>query len=96
MQPLVVSREGPANDACDQRRSRVLWRLQGATDELCALAVETSYGWAFGLELDRELVLLHLQPSLDSVVAYAGRIHDALIAHGWQVMPARGGRSQDQ
>jgi hypothetical protein len=60
-----------------------LWRLRGATDDLRGLAFETSFGYALGLELDAELVLLHLQPTLDSVIAYADRIHAALQAQGW-------------
>ena len=71
-----------------------LWRLRGATDDLRGLAIETSFGYALGLELDAELVLLHLQPSLDSLVTTAERIETALIAQGWQLIPARGGRSE--
>ena len=61
-----------------------LWRLRGATDELRGLVIETSYGYALGLELDHELVLLHLQPSVEVLVAYADRMEAALLAHGWQ------------
>ncbi len=61
-----------------------LWRMHGATDDLRGLAIETSFGYALGLELDRELVLLHLQPSLEVLVAYAERIESALLAQGWQ------------
>ena len=43
----------------------------------------------FGLELDHELVLLHLQPSLEVLVAYADRIEAALLAQGWQRLDAR-------
>jgi len=73
-----------------RRASRpiVLWRLRGATDDLRGLAVETSFGYALGLELDTELVLLHLQPSLECLVAYAERIESALVAQGWQVIDA--------
>ena len=63
-----------------------LWRLRGATDELRGLAFETSFGYALGLELDAELVLLHLQPTLDTLVAYADRIQAALQAHGWSLV----------
>ncbi len=42
----------------------LLWQLRGATDDLRGLAIETAFGDAFGLELDAELVLLHLQSSL--------------------------------
>ena len=64
----------------------LLWRLRGATDDLRGLAIETSFGYAFGLELDAELVLLHLTPNLECLVAYADRIHSALIAQGWHVI----------
>lgn len=72
----------------------VLWRLRGATDDLRGLAIETSFGYALGLELDAEIVLLHLQPSLECLVAYADRIESALLAQGWQLIEERqGGRS---
>ena len=79
-----------AVSAARRRASRpiVLWRLRGATDDLRGLAVETSFGYALGLELDTELVLLHLQPSLECLVAYAERIESALVAQGWQVIDA--------
>jgi hypothetical protein len=63
-----------------------LWRLRGATDDLRGLALETSFGYALGLELDGELVLLHLQPTLEVLVAYADRIQGALQAQGWAVV----------
>ena len=63
-----------------------LWRLRGATDDLRGLAFETSFGYALGLELDAELVLLHLQPTLESAVAYADRIQAALQAQGWTLV----------
>jgi hypothetical protein len=63
-----------------------LWRFRGATDELRGLAFETSYGYAFGLELGAELVLLHLQRNIESMVAYADRIERGLIAQGWKVI----------
>jgi hypothetical protein len=66
----------------------VLWRLRGATDDLRGLAIETSFGYALGLELDTELVLLHLQPSLERLVAQPDRIEAALVAQGWQVIEA--------
>src|SRR5436305_14677847 len=63
-----------------------LWRLRGATDDLRGLAIETSFGYALGLELAAELVLLHLQPSLQSLVAYSDRLESALIKQGWQAV----------
>ena len=55
-----------------------------STDDLRGIAIETSFGFAFGLVLDQELVLLHLQPSLEVLVAYADRLEAALLAQGWQ------------
>lgn len=60
-----------------------LWRMRGASDDLRGLAVETAFGYALGLELDRELVLLHLQPSLDVLITRADRLESALRAQGW-------------
>jgi len=68
---------------------RELWRVRGATDDLRGLAIETSFGYALGLELDQELILLHLQPSLEVLVAYADRIEAALLAQGWQRLDPR-------
>ena len=74
----------------DPRRSPtriVLWCLRGATDELRGLVIETSFGYAFGLELDAELVSLHLHATLDGLIAAAGRVEAALLAQGWRVVP---------
>jgi hypothetical protein len=71
---------------CCLRRPVVLWQLHGATDDLRGLAFATSFGYALGLELDTELVLLHLQPDLERLVAYSDRIHAALCAQGWQTV----------
>src|SRR5436190_13076458 len=94
-----MSEQAAADPHCARRRSTaaprpiVLWRLRGATDDLRGLAFETSFGYALGLELDAELVLLHLQPNLERLVAYADRIEAALVAQGWQVIEERpGGR----
>jgi hypothetical protein len=45
--------------------------------------LRTSFGYALGLELDTELVFLHVQPNLEQLVAFADRIHAALQAQGW-------------
>ena len=66
-----------------------LWRLHGATDDLRGLAIETSYGYALGLELAAELIWLHLQPSLEQLVAYADRLEAGLLAQGWQIVEDR-------
>jgi hypothetical protein len=60
-----------------------LFRLRGATNELRGLAIKTSYGFAFGLELGRELLLLHLQRDVESMVAYSDRLEAALLEQGW-------------
>ena len=71
----------------------ILWRLRGATEDLCGVVIETSFGYALGLELDTELVLLHLQPNMESLVTYANRIESALLSQGWQLVPETTGRS---
>ena len=76
--------ESSADHRPADARPLELWRAHGATDDLRALAIETSFGFALGLELDHELVLLHLQPSLEVLVAYADRIEAALLAQGWE------------
>ena len=69
-------------------QTTVLWRLRGATDDLRGLAIETSFGYALGLELDAELVLLHLQPNFECLIGYADRLESALIKQGWQAVEA--------
>lgn len=71
----------------ERRQPIVLWRLRGACDDLRGLAIETSFGFALGLELNTELVLLHLQPNIGSLLAYAERMQSALLNQGWQVIP---------
>jgi hypothetical protein len=61
-----------------------LCRLRGARDELRGLAIETSFGFAFGLELATELVLFRLYRTLESMVAYSDRLETALLAEGWE------------
>ena len=73
-----------------------LWRLRGEKDDLRVLAIETSYGYALGLELDTELLLMYLQPSLETLVATAERIERALSAQGWHVITAPGRRSDQR
>ena len=62
--------------------------MRGATDDLRGLAIETSFGHAIALELDHELVLLHLQPNLDALLEYSERLESALLAHGWRLISA--------
>ena len=69
--------------ATPQAHAHELWRLRGATDDLRGLAVETSFGYALGLELATEVVWLQLQPSLDALVTTAERLETALRAQGW-------------
>ena len=47
----------------------LLWRLHGATNVLACAAVETSYGYAFCLELGGEPILLELQESLEALTS---------------------------
>ena len=75
---------------------RELWRMRGATDDLCGLAIETSFGHALALELDHELVLLHLQPSLDVLIEYASRIETALLAQGWRRVSTQAATGKDR
>jgi hypothetical protein len=99
---LRVMDEAPSGSPSTLTRSRSshrcdlppmeLWRLRGSTDELRGLACETSFGYALGLELDAELVLFHLQPTLDEVIAYADRIQAALTTQGWRVVEDSSGR----
>ena len=57
------------------------------TDDLRGLVIETSFGFAFGLELDGELVSLLLHATLDGLIASADRVEAALLAQGWRVIP---------
>lgn len=72
------------NSTLPRTTTHELWRLHGATDVLRGLAVETSFGYALALELDREIILLHLQPDLDTLVECTSRIERNLIANGWR------------
>jgi hypothetical protein len=67
-------------------RSIELWRLRGQHDVLRGLTIETSFGYGLGLELDTELIMLFLQPSLDTLVAKAERIEAVLRAKDWHVI----------
>ena len=73
----------------NRSQTTVLWRLRGATDDLRGLAIETSFGYALGLELDAELVLLHLQPNFECLIGYADRLESALIKQGWRSVEER-------
>jgi hypothetical protein len=64
-----------------------LWRLRGEHYVLRALVIETSFGYGLGLELDTELIMLCLLPSLDTLVAKAERIETVLRAKGWRPRP---------
>ena len=89
--PVSATRSPGRSRSADRRavpQPIVLWQLRGATDDLRGLAIETAFGYALGLELDAELVLLHLQSSLESLTVYADRIEAALLAQGWQLVGA--------
>ncbi len=61
----------------------VLWRLKGAVEQLVCVSVTTSFGYALGLELGAELILLELQPNLELLVAKSSRLERWLLARGW-------------
>ena len=63
----------------------ILWRLHGATNNLACIAIETSYGYAFCLELGGEPILLELQESLEALSAKASRLETSLVARGWEI-----------
>jgi hypothetical protein len=63
-----------------------LWRFRGASDDLRGLAIRTSFGDAFGLELAGEVILLFLQPSRERLIAYADRVKTVLLQQGWRVI----------
>jgi hypothetical protein len=61
------ARRHPDARAAHERvpRRTELWRLLGgAMGDLCAVVIETSVGWALGLELATELLEQFFQPSL--------------------------------
>ncbi len=60
-----------------------LWRLRGAAVDVRGLAIETSFGFALGVELDTELVLLLLQRSPECLIDYSNRLEASLLGHGW-------------
>ena len=64
--------------------ARELWSLHGAFFTLRGLGLASTFGEAFALELDREIVSLHLLPDRDTLLEYAFRTRDALLAQGWQ------------
>jgi hypothetical protein len=61
----------------------VLWRMRGAVEHLVCVSIATSFGYALGLELGAELILLELQPSLELLVAKSDRLERWLLARGW-------------
>jgi hypothetical protein len=63
----------------------LLWRLHGASNVLACAAVETSYGYAFCLELGDEPILLELQESVEALTAKASRLEASLLARGWEI-----------
>ena len=60
-----------------------LWRLHGDELDLRGLAIETSFGYAIGLELDTELLIQLMQPDLECLIAYSDRLRAACLAQGW-------------
>jgi hypothetical protein len=69
-------------------RSIVLWHLRGTAEDLRGLVIETARGYALAFEVDREVVWLALQPSLEYLVQLADSVYARLVARGWQVIAA--------
>ena len=62
------------------------WRLHGVIHDVRGLAIDTSFGYAVGLELATEVVLTLLQPTIEDLVAATNRLEAACLAHGWPPM----------
>ena len=69
-------------------RPIVLWHLRGTSEDLRGLVIETGRGYALAFEVDREVVWLALQPSLEYLVKLADSVYTHLVARGWQVIAA--------
>lgn len=84
----VRRRVFPTRHLCAGKRTTrprpiVLWRLHGDAEDLVCAAITTSFGYALGLTLGGELILLDLQPSLDHVVSMSERLERWLLGRGW-------------
>lgn len=78
-------RHSPDYVALDDRL--VLWRLQGAIDELACAVNPTAFGYTLGLELAGEPILVELQANVDVLVDKAARLEAWLLSQGWQRVP---------
>lgn len=72
-----------ARRAMPRVRPVVLWRMWGDIEPLTCAAITTSFGYALGLTLGGELILLDLQPSLDHLVSTSNRLERWLLSRGW-------------
>ena len=61
-----------------------LWRLDGAIDALVCVVGVTSYGHTLSLELGGEVILLELQPNLETLCDKAARLEAWLLTQGWR------------
>ena len=76
---------GSSDDAQPVSPQRIpLWRLRGALEELACVVRPTSWGYALGLELGGDLILLELQPNLETLADKAARLEAWLITQGWE------------
>ena len=69
-------------------RPIVLWHLRGTAEDLRGLVIETARGYALAFEVDREVVWMALQPSLEYLVHFSDAVYTRLVARGWQVIAA--------
>lgn len=78
-----LPRIGSTDDVPASSQRIPLWHLRGALEELACIARPTSWGYALGLELGGDLILLELQPSVETLVDKAARLEAWLITQGW-------------
>ncbi len=69
-------------------RPIVLWHLRGTAEDLRGLVIETACGYALAFEINREVVWLALQPSLEYLVHLSDAVYERLVTRGWQVIAA--------
>jgi hypothetical protein len=78
-----LPRIGSADEPSTSPQGIPLWQLRGALEELACIARPTSWGYALGLELGGDLILLELQPNVETLVENAARLEAWLITQGW-------------
>jgi hypothetical protein len=74
---------GVRSHPCRTPHPIVLWRLSGALDDVCCLALETAHGYALLVELAGEPIWLQLQPSAEALINRADYLEAWLRARGF-------------